>query len=208
MGTQSFVASRYPVVEQAHPVTASRLRTEGPFMLTTSPLRLITASLLAALAFSFAAAPSALAMKKTVVGPVSFDVPDDFKDVAGKVPSIHEDASGVTVEVSELPPEALHEFRGPAFLEFLATIGYTNAAYAEGALKRSDTHIYVLADAKGAQGPESRFLLVLGGADRAAIVTAYAPKSEIANGHASRAAIEAILSSASVVPAAAPAAKP
>jgi hypothetical protein len=53
----------------------------------------------------------------------------------------------------------------------------------------------------GKQGPESRFILVLGGSGRAAIVTAYAPKSQIQNGHASRAAIEAILSSASVLPA-------
>ena len=48
--------------------------------------------------------------------------------------------------------------RGTSFLEFLASLGYTNAAYAEGALKRTDAHTYVLADAKGKQGPESRFL--------------------------------------------------
>ena len=78
-----------------------------------------------------------------------------------------------------------------------------NAAYANGALKRTDAHIYVLADAKGKQGPESRFLLVLGGSGRAAIVTAYAPKNQIERGRASRASIETILSSASVVPAAA-----
>jgi hypothetical protein len=150
-------------------------------------------------------------MKKAVVGPVSLDVPDDFKEIAGKSPpSIREDTSGITVEVAELPAMALHEFKGPAFLEFLASLGYANAAYADGTLKRTDEHTYVLADAKGAQGPESRFLLVLGGSGRAAIVTAYAPKSEIDSGHASRAGIEAILSSASVVPAApgAPAAKP
>jgi hypothetical protein len=155
------------------------------------------------MAVSFAAVPSAFAVKKAVVGAVSFDVPDDFKEVAGKIPSLHEDASGITVEVSDLPPEALHEFKGPAFLEFLASLGYTNATYAAGVLKRTDAHTYVLADAKEAQGPESRFLLVLGGSGRAAIVTAYAPKSEIDNGHASRAGIEAILSSAAIVPAAA-----
>ena len=55
-----------------------------------------------------------------------------------------------------------------------------------------------MADAKGAQGPEKRFLLVIGGAGGAAIITAFTPASEIANGHASRAAIEAILDTASV----------
>ncbi|HEX3869562.1 MAG TPA: hypothetical protein VHV77_03910 [Pirellulales bacterium] len=177
-------------------------------MFRISSLRFIAAAAIAAIALSFAAAPSAFATKKAVVGPVSLDVPDDFKEVADKAPpSIHEDASGITVEVSELPPMALHEFKGPAFLEFLASLGYANAAYADGALKRTDEHTYVLADAKGAQGPESRFLLVLGGSGRAAIVTAYAPKSEINNGHASRAGIEAILSSALVV-SGTPAAKP
>jgi hypothetical protein len=173
-------------------------------MFRTSSIRFLAASFLAAIAISFAAAPSAFAMKKAVVGPVSFDVPDDFKEVAGKVPSIHDDASGITVEVSELPLEALHEFKGPAFLEFLASLGYTNAAYADGALKRTDAYTYVLADAKGAKGPESRFLLVLGGSGRAAIITAYAPKNEIVSGHATRTGIEAILSSASVVPGGAP----
>ena len=169
-------------------------------MFGTSPLRFFAASFLALVALSFAAAPSAFAEKKVVVGAVSFDVPADFKDVPGKVPSIHEDASGITVEVSELPLEALHEFRGPAFLQFLQSLGYTNPTYADGALKRSDTYTYVLADAKGTKGPESRFLLVIGGNGRAAIVTAYAPKSEIDSGHATRADIEAILASASVVP--------
>jgi hypothetical protein len=172
-------------------------------MFRTSSLRYIAAAFCAAMAVSFAAVPSAFAVKKAVVGAVSFDVPDDFKEVAGKIPSLHEDASGITVEVSDLPPEALHEFKGPAFLEFLASLGYTNATYAAGVLKRTDAHTYVLADAKEAQCPESRFLLVLGGSGRAAIVTAYAPKSEIDNGHASRAGIEAILSSAAIVPAAA-----
>ncbi len=176
-------------------------------MLRTSSLRFFAAFFLAVLALSLAAAPSAFAMKKAIVGAVSFDVPDDFKDVPGKIPSIHEDASGITVEVSELPLEALHEFKGPTFLEFLATLGYTNAAYADGGLKRADTYTYVLADAKGTKGPESRFLLVIGGSGRAAIVTAYAPKSEIDSGRATRAGIEAILSSASVV-LGAPTAKP
>jgi hypothetical protein len=147
--------------------------------------------------------PNAFA-KKAVVGPVAFEVPDDFASVAGQPPSLHEEASGITVEVSELPPQALQEFKGPQFLEFLASRGYTNAVYEKGTLKRSDPHTYVLADAVGKQGPESRFLLVLGGAGRAAIVTAYAPKSQIQNGHASRAAIEAILSSAAILPASAP----
>jgi hypothetical protein len=153
------------------------------------------------------ASPSAFATKKAVIGPVAFDVPDDFNLAAGPPPSLHEDASGITLEVSELPPQALNEFKGQTFLEFLASLGYTNAAFANGALKRTDTHTYVLADAKGKQGPESRFLLVLGGSGRAAIVTAYAPKSQIASGHASRANIETILSSASMMPADA-AAKP
>ena len=171
-------------------------------------MRLLPASrrFLAAILSIFACAalfaPSAFA-KKAVIGPVVFEVPDDFASAAGQPPSLHEDASGITIEVSELPPQALQEFKGPQFLEFLASRGYTNAAYENGALKRSDPHTYVLADAVGKQGPESRFLLVLGANGRAAIVTAYAPKSQIQNGHASRAAIEAILSSASVVPASA-----
>jgi hypothetical protein len=147
------------------------------------------------------AAPSAFAIKKVVLGPVTFEVPDDFSSIAGPPPALHEDASGITVEVSELPSQALQEFKGPSFLDFLASLGYANAAYADGALKRTDTHTYVLADAKGAQGPEARFLLVLGGAGRAAIVTAYVAKSQIDNGHASCAGIEAILSSASIAPA-------
>ncbi len=173
-------------------------------MFSTSSLRFLAASFLALLALSFATVPSAFAEKKVIVGPVSFDVPDDFKDVPGKVPSIHEDASGITVEVSELPLEALHEFKGPAFLQFLQSLGYTNPTYADGALKRTDAYTYVLADAKGTKGAESRFLLVIGGNGRAAIVTAYAPKSEIDSGHASRAGIEAILAAASVVPGDAP----
>jgi hypothetical protein len=147
--------------------------------------------------------PDAFA-KKAVVGPVAFEVPDDFTNVAGQPPSLHEENSGITIEVSELPLQALQEFKGPQFLEFLASRGYTNAVYETSTLKRSDPHTYVLADAVGKQGPESRFLLVLGGTGRAAIVTAYAPKSQIQSGHASRAAIEAILSSASVLPANAP----
>lgn len=171
-------------------------------MLRTSPLPIIAAAFFAAIALAFAGVPSAFAMKKTLVGPVAFNVPDDFKEVAGaSTPTIHQDASGITVEVSELPPEALEDFRGQQFLDFLASLKYTNASYAAGALNRTDRYSYVLADAIGAQGPESRFLLILGDAKRAAIITAYAPKSEIDNGHASRAAIEAILSSAVVVPA-------
>ena len=96
--------------------------------------------------------------------------------------------------------------RGRRFSSFWRVVGYTNAAYAGGALKRTDAYTYVLADAKGKQGPESRFLLVLGGSGRAAIVTAYAPKSQIDAGRASRGAIETVLSSASIVPA--PATKP
>ncbi len=171
-------------------------------MLVTFPLSRIAGAFLAVLALSFAAVPDAFA-RKAIVGPVSFDVPDDFKDVAGKTPAIHQDSSGVTIEASELPPQALHEFKGPAFLEFLQSLGYTNPTYADAGLKRTDPHTYVLADAKGAKGPESRFLLVIGGEGRAAIVTAYAPKDEIASGRASRAGIEAVLDSASVVPAAA-----
>jgi hypothetical protein len=129
-----------------------------------------------------------------------------FTAAAGPPASLHEDATGITIEVSELPLQALHEFKGAAFLEFLASRGYTNAAYAGGALKRTDAYTYVLADAKGKQGAESRFLLVLGGSGRAAIVTAYAPKSQIDAGRASRGAIETVLSSASIVPA--PATKP
>jgi hypothetical protein len=150
----------------------------------------------ALIAFS---ATAAFATKKMVLGPVAFELPDDFNMTPGSPPTLHENASGITLEVSELPPQALEEFRGPPFLEFLASVGYTNATYAAEALKRTDAHTYVLADAKGKEGPESRFLLVLAGSGRAAIVTAYAPKSEFERGHASRAAIETILSHASVV---------
>jgi hypothetical protein len=168
---------------------------------STPILKGLIAGLMAAAVLGGVAVPSALA-KKAVVGPVAFDVPDDFSAVASAPPSLHEDTSGITLEVSELPPQALQEFKGAQFLEFLATLGCTNAAVgAEGALKRADTHTYVLADAKGAAGPESRFLLVIGGPGRAAIVTASVPKSQINSGHASRAGIETILSSASVVPA-------
>jgi hypothetical protein len=160
-------------------------------------------AVVALLLLSTAAAPAAFAEKKAVAGPVAFDVPDDFTANAGPPPSLHQASTGITLEVSELPLQALHEFKGHSFLEFLASLGYTNAAYANGALKRTDAHTYVLADAKGKQGPESRFLLVLGGSGRAAIVIAYAPKSQIESGRASRASIETILSSASVVPAAA-----
>lgn len=160
-------------------------------------------AVVALLLLSTAAAPAAFAEKKAVAGPVAFDVPDDFTANAGPPPSLHQASTGITLEVSELPLQALHEFKGHSFLEFLASLGYTNAAYANGALKRTDAHTYVLADAKGKQGPESRFLLVLGGSGRAAIVTAYVPKSQIESGRASRASIETILSSASVVPAAA-----
>ena len=165
-----------------------------------------TIAVVALVVLSAATASSAFATKRAVAGAVAFDVPDDFTAAAGPPASLHEDATGITIEVSELPLQALHEFKGPSFLEFLASLGYTNAAYAEGALKRTDAHTYVQADAKGKQGPESRFLLVLGGSGRAAIVTAYAPKSQINAGRTSRAAIETILSSASIVPA--PAAKP
>lgn len=165
--------------------------------LTSLPRSAIT--LFAVLTFSFAGASAALA-KKVVVGPVSVDVPDDFKDVTGDVPAIRQDSSGITIEASELPVQALHEWQGPTFLDFLKSLGYTDPAYADGALKRAGSYTYVLADAKGTKGPESRFLLVIGGEGRAAIVTVYVPKGEIANGHASRASVEAILDSATVVP--------
>lgn len=169
-----------------------------------TPLRRTLACALPAIALTFAAAPTAVAMKKTLVGPVAFEVADDFKPSAGPPPSLHQETSGITLEVSELPPQALHEFKGPTFLEFLASLGYTNAAYADGALKRSDEHTYVLAEVKGQKGPEARFLLVFGGHGRAAIVTASVPKSEIAAGHAHRDEIEAILSKAEIVPAESP----
>ena len=159
-------------------------------------------AVIALVLLSAAAARPAFA-KKAVAGPLAFEVPDDFTANAGAPPSLHQDSTGITLEVSQLPLQALHEFKGHSFLEFLASLGYTNAAYANRALKRTDAHTYVLADAKGKQGPESRFLLVLGGSGRAAIVTAYVPKSQIESGRASRASIETILSSASVVPAAA-----
>ena len=174
-------------------------------MLKNSPFPPIAVALFAVLAVTFAGAPNAFAVKTMIVGPVALQVPDDFKVAEDGAPVIQQDASAITVKVAELPPQALHEFKGQAFLDFLASLKYTNATYATGTLKREGPYTYVLADAKGAKGPESRFLLVLGGQGRAAIVTAYAPKSEFENGHASRAAIEAILSSAamaSVVPAA------
>jgi hypothetical protein len=171
--------------------------------LLPAPRRLL-AAILSIFVCAALFAPNAFAMKKAIAGPVAFEVPDDFTSIAGKLPSLHEESSGITVEVSELPLQALQEFKGPQFLEFLASQGYTNAAYPKDGLKRSDAHTYVQADAVGKHGPESRFLLVLGGSGRAAIVTAYAPKSEIQNGHASQAAIESILSSASVLPANAP----
>jgi hypothetical protein len=154
----------------------------------------------AMLAFVVACTSTASA-KKVVLGPVSLDVPDDFNAVAGDVPAIRQDSSGITIEASELPVQALHEWQGQTFLDFLKSLGYADPAYAAGALKRAGTYTYVLADAKGANGPESRFLLVIGGEGRAAIVTVYALKSEIANGHATRANVEAILDSAAVVPA-------
>lgn len=175
-------------------------------MPATFPFVRLVAALLAALALSLVMVSEALA-KTATVGPVSVEVADDFKDVAGQVPAIHQDASGITVEASPLPPEALHEFKGPAFLDYLKSLGFTDPAYVEGGgLKRTGAYTFVTADAKGAQGPETRFLLVIGGEGRAAIVTAYAPKSALADGHASRATIEAILASATVTPA--PAAKP
>lgn len=158
------------------------------------------AAVTTALAMSLALAPEAMA-KKVTVGPVSVEVPDDFKDVAGQTPAVHQDSSGITVEASALPPEALHEFKGQAFLDYLQSLGFTNPAYADGTLKRTDPHTFVTADAKGTAGPETRFLLVIGGEGRAAIVTAYAPKSAFTDGHASRTAIEAILNSAAVTPA-------
>ncbi|RUP11048.1 hypothetical protein [Hyphomicrobium sp.] len=170
-------------------------------MLKNSPFPTIAVGLFAVLAMAFAGAPNAFAVKKMIVGPVAFEVPDDFKVAADGAPVIQQDASGITVKVGELPPQALHEFKGQAFLDFLGSLKYTNATYAPGALKRLGPYTYVLADAKGPRGPESRFLLILGGEGRAAIVTAYAPKSEFENGHASRAAIEAILSSAAMAPA-------
>jgi hypothetical protein len=142
-----------------------------------------------------------MALKRAVVGPVAFEVADDFKSAAGPPPSLHQESSGITLEVSELPPQALHEFKGTTFLEFLASLGYTNTAYADGALKRSDEHTYVLAEVKGREGPESRFLLVFGGHGRAAIVTASVPKTEIDASRARRAEIEEILSKAEIVPA-------
>ena len=108
-------------------------------------------AVVALLLLSTAAAPAAFAEKKAVAGPVAFDVPDDFTANAGPPPSLHQASTGITLEVSELPLQALHEFKGHSFLEFLASLGYTNAAYANGALKRTDAHTYVLADAKGKQ---------------------------------------------------------
>ncbi|HML28648.1 MAG TPA: hypothetical protein PKE16_07390, partial [Hyphomicrobium sp.] len=93
------------------------------------------AAVISSLALSFALAPDALA-KKVVVGPVSVEVPDDFKDVAGTTPAVHQDSSGITVEASALPPEALHEFKGQPFLDYLQSLGFTNPVYADGALKR------------------------------------------------------------------------
>lgn len=174
-------------------------------MPTTFTFLRLSATVLTALALSLIMVSEALA-KTAIVGPVSVDVADDFKDVAGQPPAIHQDASGITVEASPLPPEALHEFKGPAFLDYLKSLGFTDPTYVDGGLKRTGAYTFVTADAKGAQGPETRFLLVIGGEGRAAIVTAYAPKSAFANGHASRATIEAILASATVTPA--PAAKP
>lgn len=171
----------------------------------TFPFQRLVAALLAAFALSLVMVSEAVA-KTATVGPVSVEVADDFKDVSSQPPAIHQDASGITIEASPLPSEALHEFKGPAFLDYLKSLGFTDPAYVAGGLKRTGEYTFVTAEAKGAQGPESRFLLVIGGGGRAAIVTAYAPKSALADGHASRATIEAILASATVTPA--PAAKP
>lgn len=179
-------------------VTSLRTNQEMLMRLLQAPWRFLA---VLTVATGVAVTASSAFAKTAVVGPVAFEVPDDFTNIAGPPPSLHEEASGITLEASELPLQALQEFKGPDFLEFLASRGYTNAAYPKDGLKRSDPHTYVLADANGKQGPESRFLLVLGGKDRAAIVTAYVPKSQLTSGHASRAAIEAILASASIVPA-------
>jgi hypothetical protein len=177
-------------------------------MFDSVSLRVLAASALFSFALLFAGSSFA-ATKTFVVGPVSLEAPDDFKAVVGDVPAIRQDSSGITIEASELPPQALHEWKGPPFLEFLKSLGYSDPVYADGALKRAGEYTYVLADAKSARGPESRFLLVIGGDGRAAILTASAPKSEIANGNASRASIESVLATATVLPAnGSPAAKP
>jgi hypothetical protein len=68
-------------------------------MIASVLLPRIAAAIFTALALSFAAAPAALA-KKAIVGPVSLEVPDDFKDVAGATPAIHQDSSGITARRS------------------------------------------------------------------------------------------------------------
>ena len=147
-------------------------------------------AVIALVLLSAAAAPAAFA-KKAVAGPnLAFEVPDDFTANAGAPPSLHQDSTGITLEVSELPLQALHEFKGHSFLEFLASLGYTNAALCQwGAETNRRAYLYV----GRRQGQTS-------GSGRAAIITAYVPKSQIESG---RANIETILSSASVVPAAA-----
>ena len=90
-------------------------------------------SAVVALVLLSAAAAPAFAEKKAVAGPVAFEVPDDFTANAGPPPSLHQASTGITLEVSELPLQALHEFKGHSLLEFLASLGYTNAAYANGA---------------------------------------------------------------------------
>jgi hypothetical protein len=80
-------------------------------------------AVVALLLLSAAAAPAAFAEKKAVAGPVAFDVPDDFTANAGPPPTLHQASTGITLEVSELPLQALHEFKGIRFSNFWRALG-------------------------------------------------------------------------------------
>ena len=92
--------------------------------------------------------------------------------------------------------------RGSRFSNFWRALGIRTQPMPMGR-RNEPTRILMCWPTPREQGPQSRFQLVLGGSGRAAIVTAYVPKSQIESGRASRASIETILSSASVLPAAA-----
>ena len=134
-------------------------------------------------------------------GPVSFEVPSTLVLQAQGSPTVLKDAAtGVTVDVSELPPAALAEFRGPAFGEFLGTLGYQDVSFPKDALKRSGDYVYAVGTTPGAEGPDERFLLVLGDTARAAMITVFVSRQKLAAQPDTRRAIESLLSSAQMSP--------
>ena len=88
---------------------------------------------------------------------ITIDVPDGY-EVAKAFGGFANPATGASIAVVELPPQAFVDFKSADFAAKLAASGFADVA--PGKLNFPSDHIYVTAEQASPSGPVSKFVLI------------------------------------------------